>query len=416
MANLKLETPRWAVPLLKKSRYKGAKGGRNGGKSHFFAELAIERSLINPDTEVLCVREIQKSLKYSAKKLIEDKIRKLGLSHLFDIQNDVIHRKHNGQRRGVFVFVGMQDHTADSVKSFEGFDVAWVEEAQSLSAHSIKLLTPTIRKEGSEIWFGWNPYLETDAVDTFFRKIEGHKNSQGEDVGVLVSVNYLDNPYLTEDQLKEAEMAKQANYDEYLNVWLGHYATRTDDQVFGGYWEIGERSPNLKTWDGPYHGLDFGFAKDPLAAVKVWVTDKNELYIEKECGKTELELDHTPKFLKDNIPGIESHVVRADNARPEAISFLKRYGIGMIEAADKWPGSVKDGIDRIKAFSKIVIHPSCAGSQNEMVNYKYKTDKRSGDILPDIIDKDNHYMDAIRYAITPIIKDNGAFIDYDDIL
>ncbi len=416
MSNLKIETPRWAVPLLKKSRYKGAKGGRNGGKSHFFAELAIERSLINPDTEVLCVREIQKSLKYSAKKLIEDKIRKLNLVHLFDIQNDVIYRMHKGQRRGLFVFVGMQDHTADSVKSFEGFDIAWVEEAQSLSARSIKLLTPTIRKEGSEIWFGWNPYLASDAVDTFFRKIAGHKNSRGEDVGTLVTVNYIDNPYLTEDQLKEAEMAKQADYNDYLNVWMGHYATRTDDQVFGGKWEEGILEPDLRTWDGPYHGIDFGFAKDPLAVVKVWVTNKDELYIEKECGKVGLELDDTPSFVKSHIEGICEYVIRADSARPEAISFLRRRGLGGITSVDKWSGSLKDGIDRMKAFRKIIVHPDCAEVKAEMTNYKYKTDKRSGDILPDIVDKDNHYIDAIRYAICPLIKDDGTFTDYDSIL
>ncbi|MCB0448419.1 MAG: phage terminase large subunit, partial [Gelidibacter sp.] len=145
--NLNIQTPKWALPLLKPKRYKGAKGGRGSGKSHFFGEALVEAMVLDPNTSAVCIREIQKSLKFSAKRLIEDKIESMGVSNLFTITQSEI-RANKG--RGVILFQGMQDHTADSIKSLEGFNIAWVEEAQTLSKKSLQLLRPTIRAEGSE--------------------------------------------------------------------------------------------------------------------------------------------------------------------------------------------------------------------------------------------------------------------------
>jgi phage terminase large subunit len=158
--------PEWALPLLKPARYKGVHGGRGGGKSHFMAEMLIERCIDNPDLRVVCIREIQKSLKFSAKLLIEEKIEELGYGDRFEIFQSEIRRRN---RKGLIIFQGMQDHTADSIKSLEGFEIAWVEEAQNLSRRSLRLLRPTIRREGSEIWFSWNPENESDPVDEFLR-------------------------------------------------------------------------------------------------------------------------------------------------------------------------------------------------------------------------------------------------------
>lgn len=147
MWTLKIETPRWSVPLLRPNRIKGAKGGRSSGKSHTFAEMLVEEHIHDKDLQSVCIREIQKSLKFSAKKLIESKIREFGVSHLFEITLTEI-RRVDGQ--GLIIFQGMQDHTADSIKSLEGFDRAWVEEAQSISKRSLELLEPTIRKDGRD--------------------------------------------------------------------------------------------------------------------------------------------------------------------------------------------------------------------------------------------------------------------------
>ncbi len=217
--NLAVQTPRWAYPLIRPRRYKGAKGGRGSGKSHFFAESCVEALVNYPDTRIVCIREIQKSLKYSAKSLIEGKIKTLGVSHLFDIQTTEIRRKDGD---GIIIFQGMQDHTADSIKSLEGFNIAWVEEAQSLSKRSLDLLRPTIRAEGSEIWFSWNPVREDDAVDEFMR-------TGNSDDFILVHVNSYDNPFLPQTLKDERERDKIDRPDDYGHIWEGEYVAGTDE-------------------------------------------------------------------------------------------------------------------------------------------------------------------------------------------
>jgi len=164
--NLNIQTPRWCLPLLTPNRFKGGKGGRSSGKSHFFGEMAIEESIMDADLQFVCIREVQKSMKFSIKKLLEDKITSLGVSHMFDITLTEI-RRIGGE--GIIIFQGMQDHTADSIKSLEGFDRCLVEEAQSLSKRSMELLLPTIRAPGSEIWFSWNPENDYDPVEQLFK-------------------------------------------------------------------------------------------------------------------------------------------------------------------------------------------------------------------------------------------------------
>lgn len=156
MTELVIETPPVFEPLLGASRYKGAWGGRGSGKSHFFAELLIERNIMER-VDSVCIREVQRTLNQSVKKLIEAKIEALNVGAYFEVQDKRIKSRHGG----VTIFEGMQNHTADSIKSLEGFDIAWVEEAQSLSQRSLDLLRPTIRKPYSELWFSWNPNLET---------------------------------------------------------------------------------------------------------------------------------------------------------------------------------------------------------------------------------------------------------------
>ena len=140
---LQLATPNWAIPLLEPSRYKGAWGGRGSGKSHLFAELMIEMHIMNQKRRSVCVREIQKSLNQSVKRLLETKIEAMNAGFYFEVQDSVIKSR---QGDGAIIFQGMQNHTADSIKSLEGYDCAWVEEAQSLSQTSLDLLRPTIRK------------------------------------------------------------------------------------------------------------------------------------------------------------------------------------------------------------------------------------------------------------------------------
>jgi phage terminase large subunit len=149
---LKIPTASVFKPLLLPARYKGAYGGRGSGKSHFFGELLVETCEAEPGTLAVCIREAQRTLTQSSKRLIESKIAALGLCHRFKVYSDKIETPGDG----IIIFKGMQDHTADSIKSLEGFRIAWVDEAQNLSARSLALLRPTIRAEASQLWASWN--------------------------------------------------------------------------------------------------------------------------------------------------------------------------------------------------------------------------------------------------------------------
>lgn len=213
---LEIETARAFLPLLQPSRYKAAKGGRGSGKSHFFAELQIESHLLQPGRRTVCVREVQKTLRESAKKLLEDKIKQFGLHHQgFRMLDDRIETPGDG----VFSFMGMTDSTAESIKSLEGYDCAWVEEAQTMSAKSLQLLRPTIRKENSELHFSWNPRRKKDPVDAFFCGDEKPSNA------IVVHANWDQNPWFT-DVLEQERLDDLRMFpDQYDHIWNGGYVT-----------------------------------------------------------------------------------------------------------------------------------------------------------------------------------------------
>lgn len=387
--NLTIETPRKLLPMLQPKRYKGLSGGRGSGKSHFFAEMVVEKMLCDQNHNVVCIREIQKSLKFSAKKLVEDKIKEFGASSMFDINLTEIRRVGG---TGVMIFQGMQDHTADSIKSLEGFDTAWVEEAQSISARSLELLLPTIRSEGSEILFSWNPQNKDDPVEKLFE--EENENS------IRIHINYTDNRLLPQTLKEEAERHLRVSPETFNHVWLGEYKEISDALIFNRKYRVGELE--IPREAGIYFGSDWGFAQDPTTLVKVAIIG-NTLYIADEVGGVGVELDETAQLF-DSIKGSRDYVIRADSSRPETISHIKARGFNKIIAVEKWSGSVEDGIGYMRSFDEIVIHPKCKKTIEEFSKYSYKTDKYSGDILPVIVDKWNHYIDAIRYALTPMIK------------
>lgn len=222
-AKLVIDTPRVFRPLLEPKRYKAAYGGRGSGKSHFFAELLVEDSLRIPGLRSACLREVQKSLKDSAKLLIEDKIKALGVGKYFEPQVDRI----VAPGGGVIVFQGLQDHTAESIKSLEGFKRAWVEEAQTISARSWELLRPTIRAEESEIWASWNPRNAWDPVDAFFRGPEPPKDA------IVVRANYSDNPFFPSVLEGERQHDQKTNPARYAHIWLGEY----EPMAIGAIWD-----------------------------------------------------------------------------------------------------------------------------------------------------------------------------------
>lgn len=393
---LKIQIPRWAKGLVTcNKRNIGIKGGRGSGKSHFMGEVPIlSRHIADPQRKTVCIREVQKSLKFSSKALIEQKIRKLGVSNLFDITQNEIKDKRGS---GIIIFQGMQDHTADSIKSLEGFDCAWVEEAQNLSHRSLELLRPTIRKNGSQLYFSWNPEDEGDAVDKFM--LDGVKNDP--DRFELVHVNFDQNIFISDELLAEEAYDRKYNPDTYDHKWLGLYNERSDIQVFKGKWFVEEFEPT-KHWHGVYQGLDFGF-NDPLAAVQCWIHE-DVLYIGYEAYGSGVDISDYESFINKTIPNFSRNVILADNARPESISHLKKGGYRRIKPCEKGKGSVEDGVAFMRSFKKIVIHPRCKNTINEFRYYSYKVDKLSGQILDEFVDDHNHAIDAIRYALEPIMK------------
>jgi phage terminase large subunit len=222
MKTLRLETPAVFLPLLTPSRYKGAWGGRGSGKSHFFAEKLIEDCMAEPGDagegmRAVCIREVQKDLAQSSKLLIESKLKHYSITEAdgFKVYNDVIQTPGDG----LIMFKGMQDYTADSIKSLEGFKRAWWEEAQSATMHSVNLLRPTIRSAGSELWFSWNPRHATDPVDLMLR---GEEKPTG---ATTIRVNWRDNPWFTPELEQERQDCLRMQPDQYDHIWEGGYAT-----------------------------------------------------------------------------------------------------------------------------------------------------------------------------------------------
>ena len=383
-------------PLVDHHRWKFAKGGRSSGKSHFFAEEVVLRAVDDPSLRVLCIREIQKSLKFSAKHLIEAKIHLHGVQDYFKITREEIACTRGS---GVIVFAGMQDHTADSIKSFEDFGVAWFEEAQRMSARSSEILIPTIRAPGSELWFSWNPADPEDAIERLHADIMADESADA----VSVHVNYTDNPFCPPEAINEAERSRRNNPEKYDHVWLGQYVSNSEARVLQHKLSVREFEPG-PDWDGPYHGADWGFAQDPTVAVRMWIHD-NRLWFEYESGGPGIETRHIAQRFRSDIPGIEKYEIIGDNARPETISQLQADGL-RIRACEKWKGSVEDGVEHLRSYEEIVVHPRCTETARECRLYSYKTDRLSGQVLPSIIDAYNHRIDAARYGLEPIIMKN----------
>lgn len=382
MSTLQIETARAFQPLLHPARYKGAHGGRGSGKSHFFAELLVEDHIREPGLRSVCIREVQKSLEQSAKRLVEDKIEALGVGHMFEVQRERI----LAPGGGMIIFAGMQNHTADSIKSLEGYQRAWVEEAQSLSQRSLDLLRPTIRTEGSELWFSWNPRQSSDPIDQFLR-------NQPPPGSAVVQANWCDNPWFPQVLREEMEWDRRRDPDKYQHVWMGGYLRNSEARVFRN-WRVDECEAPKDT--RLYFGADWGFSVDPTVLVRAWIEGRT-LYVDYEAYKVGCEIDRTPELF-DTVPESRAWPIVADSARPETIDYMKRHGFSRMKPAKKGAGSVEDGIEFLKSYD-IVVHPRCKHTIDELTLYSYKTDRLTGEVLPVLEDKKNHVIDALRYAV-----------------
>lgn len=397
----RLEMPEKLTPVFTgEARYRAAYGGRGSAKSRTFAKMLAVRGYQEP-MRILCARELQNSLKESSMAEIIKAIQsEAWLARAYEIGESFI-RGRNGTE---FLFKGLRTNI-NEIKSLSGIKLAWVEEAEKVSEASWRMLLPTIREPGSEIWITWNPESPHAPVKKRFLDVprSGLK---------IAKMNWRDNPWFPPELEQERRDDKLLNTDTYDHVWEGEYLTRSDAQIFNGKWVVQDFQPKLNVWKGPYYGLDFGFSQDPTAGVEVWIFDGN-LYIYREAVKRQLELDDTARYLREEMPGCEEYVMRADSSRPESISFVRRGSptipsMPRLIGAPKWDGSIKDGIAHLRSYRKIIIHSSCREVQKEARLYQYQVDKITGDVLPVVLDAHNHTWDAIRYALEPMIARKGV--------
>jgi phage terminase large subunit len=377
--------------LDKPSRFKVIASGRGAAGSHSICRTLIKRSLLKKE-RILCTREIQRSIKDSVHKLLCDIIKEYGLDEYFTVtQNSIV--SVNGSE---FLFCGLWQNVAE-VKSKEGITICYAEEAQRVSDESWDYLIPTIREPDSEIWVKFNPDSETDP--TYKRFVTNKPNNC-----VLVRTTYRDNPFFPEVLRLECEWCKNTDYDKYLWIWEGNTRKISDALIFKGkFVEEDFDSPGVEV--KRFFGADWGFSQDPTVLVSSFIR-KNTLYIEHEAWGIGVELDETAQLF-DSVPGSRLNYIMADNSRPETISHIRNRGF-RIDAADKWGGSVEDGIAFMKSFEKIVIHPRCKHTLEEFKLYSYKMDKLTNEPLPVIVDKNNHCCDAIRYSLGALIKQGGS--------
>jgi len=397
MKSLNIGLEWWQQGLYQPYRYKIIYGGRGSGKSYAVADALIIQSLEKKHL-ILCGREFQNSIKESVHSLLKQRIEALNLGEYFEITRDEITCSYTGSR---FIFKGLR-HNIDSIKSMAGITILWIEEADTLSSESWRVIEPTIREPGSEIWCTFNPKHENDILYRTFLSSESPKNSY------VVRVNYMDNPYFPDILRDQMEALKIKDYGMYRHVWEGECLKNSDAQIFKQdvHWIIDKfEEPSVIH---KYFGLDFGFSQDPTAGVRCYIKD-NCLYITHEAYRRQLEIDETGKFLEKYLPDLRRYTIYADNARPESISFIKRQGYS-IRAVEKGKGSVEDGIEYLKTFDKIIIHERCVHTIREFSLYSYKVDERSGDITNDIVDAYNHCIDALRYALERLMK--RKVIDY----
>ena len=390
---LEISAPRVFSPLLKPARYKGAHGGRGSGKSHFFAELWLLEN-VQMKMDVACLREHQKSLQFSVKKLLESKIDKNNAGAYFEVQDKRILSK----RGGVTIFDGMQAHTADSIKSLEDFDRSWFEEAHRASQRSLDILRPTIRKPGSELWFSWNPEHSTDPVERLLRGDGETPAEIPESDAIVIEANYRDNPFFPEVLRKEMEWDQRRDPDKFAHVWLGGYQRNSEARVFRN-WKVEEfETPAGATFR---LGADWGFAVDPSVLVRCFL-DGRRMYVDYEAYMVGCEIDQLPDLFR-RVPDSERWFITADSARPETISYMRKHGYPKINPAIKGPRSLEEGVEFLKSFD-IIVHPRCQHVIDELSMYAYETDELTGAVLPKLKDKDNHTIDALRYACEGVRK------------
>lgn len=381
-------------------RFRAAYGGRGSGKSFTFAKMAAIFGYEEP-LRILCTRDIQDSIRESFHAELKNAIAsEPWLAAHYDVGIDYLRGK-NGTE---FIFRGLR-HGISSIKSMAQIDIAIVEEAEDVPEHSWTDLTPTIRAPKSEIWVIWNRKVDGSPVDLRLIKNPPPRS-------VVVELNYRDNPWFT-TELEEDRLHAQQTMDagKYAHIWEGKYLQNAESRVFRN-WKVQEfeTPPDAVL----RFGADWGFSIDPTVLIRCYIVGR-KLYVDHEAYMVGCEIVNTPDLFL-TVPEAEKWPITADSARPETISYMRSHGFPRILPAIKGARSLEEGVEWLQSF-EIIVNPRCVNTINELTDYAYKTDPLTGQVMPILADKDNHLIDALRYAcegarrasktvIAPHIADN----------
>ncbi len=377
--NLEIELPAAFRDLFRPARYKAFYGGRGSGKSHSIATALVLMAAERP-LRILAAREIQRSIRDSSKRLLDDRIAALGLERRYRSSAEAI----RGRNGSLFLFAGLRSHP-ESIKSMEGIDIVWVEEAATVSQVSLDILVPTIRRPGSELWFTWNPRHPGDPVDAMFRGAPPRPDA------LLRRVSWSDNPWFPAVLDAERLWDRARDPEKHAHIWEGAYQVHAERRVFRR-WRIDVL--DLPDDARPRFGADWGFAADPTVLVRCFLFERT-LYIDGEAYRVGCPIDEVAALFR-TVAGAAAWPITADSARPELIDHLRRDGF-RIKAARKGKGSVEEGIAFLQA-QDIVVHPDCRHAIDELTLYSYRGDPLTGEVLPLLEDRHNHVIDALRYA------------------
>lgn len=386
--NLNIDIPNKLLPIFTaKERYIDLYGGRGSAKSWTVAEFLIIKGYQGKKRN-LCTREYQNTIKESVHRLLANTIDKFELDSFYKVKDDSIVGK-NGTE---FLFKGLRKDP-DGIKSMEDLDYAWVEEAHTISKKSLEILIPTVRKNGSQIIFTYNPTNDDDPVHTDYT-LSDRSNV------LRIECNYIDNPFFPEVLRDEMEWDRLNDPDKFEHIWMGKCVKHSAAQVFYGKWGVEDFEIPENTFF--YQGADWGFSQDPMAFVRCFVIDR-KLYICDELYGIGIDIDFIPGKFRE-IHESEKYPITADSARPDTINYVKKNGFPLIRKSIKGKGSVEDGIAFLRSYKKIIIHPKCKHTIDEFKLYQYQVDTKTEAISNKLEDKNNHIIDALRYSLEELMR------------
>lgn len=386
--------------------YRCAHGGRGSGKTMTFAKMlcvqAMSFAVQGQSGVALCGREFMNSLDDSTLAEIKAAIASEPelLQPWFDVGEKYVRTK-GLPGRVDFLFVGLR-HNLDSLKSKARVLITWIDEAENVSEVAYRKLLATVMRFGGEVWLTWNPESPESATHTRFRK-------NPSDRILIAEVNWNDNPWFPPGLERERQDDLKYRADTYHHVWEGEFLTMTEAQVFGGKFRCEEMEPEPNAT--PYFGLDFGFSNDPFAAVRIYKMGRTLLWRNEAYSRGVMIHQLGAQVVKGLGEDVKRYDIVADSSRPDDIAYLKQpiansggsVQLPRIKPSVKGKGSVESGVEFIKSHEN-VIHPCCVNTLKEFKLYQYKVDRQSGQILPVLVDANNHAIDAGRYSLEAVMR------------